>query len=103
ETIAVIGAGTMGHGIAQVAAGAGFKVLLNDVAGWSLARGFVAIETNLAKGIQRGKLTEDDRDRTLQHIHGTTNLNECAAADLIVEATPEKLELKEEGLWQLES
>jgi 3-hydroxybutyryl-CoA dehydrogenase len=102
ETIAVIGAGTMGHGIAQVAAGAGFKVLLNDVDRESLARGVAAIDTNLAKGIQRGKLTEDDRDRTLQHIHGTTNLNECAAADLIIEAAPEKLELKKEILRQLE-
>ena len=103
ETIAVIGAGTMGHGIAQVAAAAGFKVLLNDVDRESLARGVAAIGTNLAKGIQRAKLTEDDRDRTLQQIHGTTNLKECAAADLIVEATPEKLELKKEVLRQLES
>ncbi|HZN00056.1 MAG TPA: 3-hydroxyacyl-CoA dehydrogenase NAD-binding domain-containing protein, partial [Pyrinomonadaceae bacterium] len=52
ETIAVIGAGTMGHGIAQVAATAGFKVLLNDVDRESLARGVSAIERNLAKGIQ---------------------------------------------------
>ena len=103
ETIAVIGAGTMGHGIAQVAAAAGFKVLLNDVDRESLARGVSAIERNLAKGIERGKLTEDDRDRTLQHIHGTTNLQSCATSDLIVEATPEKLELKKEVLRQLES
>ncbi len=103
ETIAVIGAGTMGHGIAQVAAAAGFKVLLNDVDRESLARGVAAIERNLAKGIQRGKLTEDDRDRTLQQIHGTTNLNECAAADLIIEAAPEQLDLKKKVLRQLES
>lgn len=103
ETIAVIGAGTMGHGIAQVAAAAGFRVLLNDVDRESLARGVSAIESNLAKGIQRGKLTEEDRDRTLQQIHGTTNLQSCATSDLIVEAAPEKLELKKEVLRQLES
>ncbi|HEU5460109.1 MAG TPA: 3-hydroxyacyl-CoA dehydrogenase family protein, partial [Pyrinomonadaceae bacterium] len=103
ETIAVIGAGTMGHGIAQVAAAAGFRVLLNDVDRESLARGVKAIERNLAKGIERGKLTEDDRDRTLQHIHGTTNLQSCAASDLIIEAAPEKLDLKKEVLRQLES
>ena len=103
ETIAVIGAGTMGHGIAQVAAAAGFKVLLNDVDRESLARGVAAIGRNLVKGIQRGKLTEDDRDRTLQQIHGTTNLKECAAADLIVEAAPEQLDLKKNVLRQLES
>ena len=103
ESIAVIGAGTMGHGIAQVAAAAGFRVLLNDVDRESLARGVAAIESNLVKGIQRGKLTEDDRDRTLQHIHGTMNLMDCAAADLIIEAAPEQLELKQEVLRQLES
>jgi 3-hydroxybutyryl-CoA dehydrogenase len=103
DTIAVIGAGTMGHGIAQVAAASGFRVLLNDVDRESLARGVRAIESNLAKGIQRGKVTEEDRDRTLQQIHGTTNLGECAAGDLIIEAAPEKLELKKEVLRQLES
>jgi len=103
ETIAVIGAGTMGHGIAQVAALAGFQVWLNDVDRESLARGVSSIEANLEKGIQRGKLTEDDRDRALQLIHGTTNLKECAAADLIIEAAPERLELKKDILRQLES
>jgi 3-hydroxybutyryl-CoA dehydrogenase len=102
ETIAVIGAGTMGHGIAQVAAAAGFRVLLNDVDRESLARGVSAIEGNLAKGIQRGKLTEEVRDRTLQHIHGTTNLESCAAGDLIIEAAPEKLDLKQEVLRRLD-
>ena len=102
ETIAVIGAGTMGHGIARVAAAAGFRVLLNDVDRESLVRGVSSIEANLAKGIARAKLTEDDRDRALQLIHGTTNLKECAAADLIIEAAPEKLELKKDILRQLE-
>jgi 3-hydroxybutyryl-CoA dehydrogenase len=103
ETIAVIGAGTMGHGIAQVAAASGFRVLLNDVDRETLARGVRAIEGNLAKGIKLGKLAEDDRDRTLQHIHGTTNLDECAATDLIIEAAPEKLELKQNIIRQLEN
>jgi 3-hydroxybutyryl-CoA dehydrogenase len=68
-----------------------------------LARGVQSIEKNLAKGIQLGKMTEDDRDRTLQQIHGTIKLEECAAADLIIEAAPEKLELKQDILRQLES
>lgn len=103
EMIAVIGAGTMGHGIAQVAAFSGFRVLLSDVDRESLARGVQSIERNLAKGIQLAKLTEDDRDRTLQQIHGTIKLEECAAADLIIEAAPEKLDLKQAILRQLES
>jgi 3-hydroxybutyryl-CoA dehydrogenase len=92
----------MGHGIAQVAANAGYKVLLRDVDRDSLARGIQAIERNLAKGIQLGKLTEDDRDSTLQHIRGTTKLAEIANSDLIVEAAPERLELKQEILREVE-
>jgi len=103
ETIAVIGAGTMGHGIAQVAALNGFRVLLCDAYREALVRGVESIEKNLAKGISLGKLTEADRDRTLQHIHGTTRLEECVEADLIVEAVLEKLDLKREILQQLES
>jgi 3-hydroxybutyryl-CoA dehydrogenase len=103
ETIAVIGAGTMGHGIAQVAGAAAFQVLLSDLNRDALARGIRAIEKNLAKGIQLGKLTEDDCDRTLQQIHGTTRLEETAEADLIIEAAPEKLDLKQDILRQLEA
>jgi 3-hydroxybutyryl-CoA dehydrogenase len=103
ETVAVIGAGTMGHGIAQVAAGAGYPVILRDVDLDSLARGVKAIERNLEKGIKLAKLTEDDRDQTLQRIRGTTHLKDAAQADLIIEAAPEKLNLKQEILQELES
>jgi 3-hydroxybutyryl-CoA dehydrogenase len=102
ETIAVIGAGTMGHGIAQVAGGCGFRVVLNDVDRDSLSRGIRNIEKNLAKGVQLGKLTERESERTLQQIHGTTTLEECAAADLVIEAAPEKLDLKRDILRKLE-
>jgi 3-hydroxybutyryl-CoA dehydrogenase len=103
ETIGVIGAGTMGHGIAQVAAGAGYKVLLRDVDRESLTRGIDAIERNLGKGIQLGKLTEEDRDSTLQHIRGTTKLSDLAEAQLIIEAAPEQLAIKQEILREVES
>jgi 3-hydroxybutyryl-CoA dehydrogenase len=92
----------MGHGIAQVAASAGYKVLLRDVDLDSLSRGIQAIERNLAKGRQLGKLTEADCDSTLQHIRGTTHLEEIAKADLIIEAAPERLELKQEILREVE-
>ena len=92
----------MGHGIAQVAASAGYKVLIRDVDLESLSRGIQAIERNLAKGRQLGKLTEADCDSTLQHIRGTTHLEEIANADLIIEAAPERLELKQEILRAVE-
>ncbi len=93
----------MGHGIAQVAAAAGYKVVLRDVDNESLTRGIHAIERNLAKGMQLGKLTEADCDSTLQHIHGTTHLDEVAENDLIIEAAPERLDIKQALLSELES
>jgi 3-hydroxybutyryl-CoA dehydrogenase len=103
ETIGVIGAGTMGHGIAQVSAAAGYRVILRDVDRDSLARGIEAIERNLTRGIQLGKLTEADCDSTLQHIRGTTHLEEIANADLIIEAAPERLEIKQQLLQEVEA
>ena len=103
EIIAVLGAGTMGHGIAQVAALAGYRVLLRDVDLDAVARGVRAIERNLDKGIQHGKLTEDQRDSALQHIRGTTLMSEAAKADLIIEAVPEVLSLKQDLLRELAS
>ena len=92
----------MGHGIAQVAAAAGYLAVLGDVDRDSLARGIQTIERNLVKGIQLAKLTEADRDSILQHIHGTTDLAEIAEADLVIEAAPEKLELKQQLLRDVE-
>lgn len=103
ETVSVLGAGTMGHGIAQVAAAAGYPVILRELNKDLLARGIQAIERDLIKGIQRGKLTEEDRDLTLQRIRGTTHLAEAANADLIIEAAPEILELKQEILREVQA
>ncbi|MGB7921667.1 MAG: 3-hydroxyacyl-CoA dehydrogenase family protein [Pyrinomonadaceae bacterium] len=103
EIIAVLGAGTMGHGIAQMAAAAGFRVILRDVDKEALRRGISAIERNLVKGIQLGKLTEDDRDQTLQRIRGATRLTETSEADLFIEAAPEIMELKQEILRETEA
>ncbi|HVG32811.1 MAG TPA: 3-hydroxyacyl-CoA dehydrogenase family protein [Pyrinomonadaceae bacterium] len=102
ETIAVLGAGTMGHGIAQVAASAGYRVVLRDMNREALARGVAAIERNLAKGIARAKLTEAERDQTLQRIRGTIHLQETSDADLFIEAAPEVLDLKREILREVE-
>jgi 3-hydroxybutyryl-CoA dehydrogenase len=102
EIIAVLGAGTMGHGIAQIAAAAGFKVILRDVDRQALIRAVQSIEQNLAKGIARGKLTEDDRDQTLQRIRGAVKLTETADADLCIEAAPEVLEIKQQVLREFE-
>jgi len=101
--IAVLGAGTMGHGIAQVAAAAGYEVVMRDVNTDALARGVQSIERNLAKAIELGKITEQGRDETLKRIHGTTRLEDIHAAELIIEAAPESLELKQNLLREFET
>jgi len=102
DTIAVLGAGTMGHGIAQVAALAGYRVILRDVESEALARGIKSIERNLSKGIERGKVTEEEKDSALQRIRGTTQLEEMAGADLFIEAAPEIMDLKRAILRDVE-
>ena len=101
--IAVLGAGTMGHGVAQVAAAAGYDVVMRDVDAQAVTRGMQAIERNLEQGIQRGKITEPERSETLQRVRGTVALEEIRDADLIIEAAPEKLELKQKLLRETES
>lgn len=96
DTVAVIGAGTMGHGIAQVCAAAGCAVRLYDVDEDAVQAGFSRIRGNLDKGIERGKVTEGERDGVLSLVSTTTSLTEAAAdADLVIEAAPEAMELKE--------
>jgi len=101
--IAVLGAGTMGHGIAQIVAAAGYPVVMFDISTEALARGLQSIERNLVKGIQLGKITERDRDGTIQRICGTSKLEEIRDADLIIEAAPEALAVKQQLLREVES
>ncbi len=92
----------MGHGIAQVAAMSGYRVVLRDVDKEALTRGIQAIENNLAKGIARGKVSEAERDETMQRIRGAVNLSETRDADLFIEAVPERMELKQQMLREVE-
>jgi 3-hydroxybutyryl-CoA dehydrogenase len=103
HAIAVLGAGTMGHGIAQVAAAAGYLVIMRDVSPDALARGLQSIERNLAKAIQLKKISELDRDETLQRISRVTRLEEISGANLVIEAAPENLELKQSLLREAEA
>jgi 3-hydroxybutyryl-CoA dehydrogenase len=102
KTVAVLGAGTMGHGIAQVAAAAGYRVVLRDVNEELVSRGLKAIESNLSKGVERGKVTPEEREQALSNLRTTTALEETGGAELFVEAVPERLELKRETLAAIE-
>jgi 3-hydroxybutyryl-CoA dehydrogenase len=95
RTVAVIGAGTMGRGIAQVAALAGYAATLHDVGPEPLARARGTIEATLGKGVERGKLTEGDREAALARLRTETDLADAVLdADLVVEAIPELLDAK---------
>jgi len=104
KKIGIIGAGTMGHGIAQVSAMAGYDVWLSDREQPFVDRGLQHIEANLDKGLARDKVSAEVRDQTLAHLHGTTDLSVLASeADLIIEAIPEQLDLKIDLFKQLET
>ncbi len=93
--VIVIGAGTMGHGIAHVCAAAGCEVWLNDVSAAAIDAGLAKIQQNLAVGVQKGKLTQKAADATRARLHGEPDLRVAASlADLVVEAAPENIELK---------
>lgn len=93
--VAVIGAGTMGHGIAQVAAMAGMDVALFDAFEGAAEKGLGKISENLEKGVERGKVTVEVRDAALAHLRVAATIDEAAAdADLVIEAVVESLDVK---------
>jgi len=92
--VAVLGAGTMGNGIAHVFARCGFQVILRDVEQRLLDRGMGTIEKNLDREIKKGKVAESERPTILGRLLPTTELEAIAAADFCVEAVPESAELK---------
>jgi 3-hydroxybutyryl-CoA dehydrogenase len=102
--VAVLGAGTMGHGIAQVSAMAGHDVRIRDIDEDIVADGLAAIESNLNEGIERDKVTESEAEATLDRLSGTTSLEEAVTdADMVVEAVPEEMEIKHDTVTEVES
>jgi 3-hydroxybutyryl-CoA dehydrogenase len=103
RTIGVIGAGTMGNGIAQVFAQAGYDVRLVDVAQPMLDRARTTIEKSLAKFVEKGKLAPNDRDAALTRLTTTTGLDSLADVDYVIEAVVENAELKRELFGRLDA
>ena len=100
----MVGAGTMGRGIAQVAARAGYEVLLHDIDEARVEGGLSGVRDGLAKGVARGKLSEREREEALARLRGTTDLDRSAVqADLVIEAVPEEMDLKLETFRRLDA
>ena len=94
KTVAVLGAGTMGNGIAHVFARAGYGVILRDVEQRFLERALDTIGKNLDREIKKGKLGEAEKGTVLSRLKPATDMAAIAAADFVVEAVPEKIEIK---------
>jgi 3-hydroxybutyryl-CoA dehydrogenase len=100
----ILGAGTMGNGIAQVCAQAGMQVVLFDINDDAVATGLANIKRMLAKAVEKGKASSEDVAATMSRLSTSTDLiASCEGAQLVVEAIPEKLELKQSVMSQIES
>ena len=102
EKIAVLGAGTMGAGIAQVAAQAGHETLVYDVKQEFIDAGLDRVRSFLQGSRTRGRLSAEQEQEILERFHTTTNLDDCRGAALVIEAAPEKLELKRDIFKKLD-
>ncbi len=102
QRAAVLGAGTMGHGIAHVLAMAGLDTRLFDVSSDAVGVGLSKIKANLEKGVVRGKVSEEQRGAALAQLTGTESLSEAVQdVDVVIEAVPERMELKQSVFQQL--
>ncbi len=99
KKVGVVGCGLMGHGITQVAAQAGFDVVVREVDDATLAKGVGKIEKQLARAVERGKAQQSDADEVRGRIQGTTDYGDLAGCDLVIEAITEDLEAKV-AMWR---
>jgi len=102
EKIGVLGAGTMGSGIAQVAAQAGFQVVMRDIDERFVKGGLAAIDRFLARSVEKEKVTPDEKKAILGRIKGVVSIEEIGAADFVIEAVLEDLELKKTVFAELD-
>ena len=103
QSVGIIGAGTMGNGIAQVCAASGIPVVLLDISDQALERGLKAVRTNLDRLVQKEKISEADRDAALARIHCTTQYDELKGLPLVIEAATENPDIKVKILKQLDA
>jgi 3-hydroxybutyryl-CoA dehydrogenase len=103
KNVFVIGAGTMGNGIAQVSAQAGYSVTMSDIKDEFLSKGMATIEKSLDRMIKKGTLQESEKTEIMSRIKTTIDMNEAKDADLVIEAAPEEFELKAGIFKQLDA
>lgn len=102
KTVGVVGAGLMGSGIVEQAARSGYRVVMREIDDTALAAGKARIDASIARAIERGKMPSEERDDVLGRIVGTTDLNDMADCDLVIEAIVENLDLKKDVFRELD-
>jgi len=102
KTIGVLGAGSMGSGIAQVAAQSGYNVVMRDIEDKFVDRAIKGIDKFLSKSVEKGKITTDDKNTTLGRIKGTTKMEDLKDVDFVVEVVLEEMELKKKVFKELD-
>jgi 3-hydroxybutyryl-CoA dehydrogenase len=102
EKIMVVGAGQMGSGIAQVCAQAGYTVTLNDLKTEFVERGLGVISKNLSRNVEKGRLSAEQKEEILSRVTPSTSLQDAEAADLVIEAAVENMEIKTKVFAQLD-
>ncbi|MGH3486319.1 MAG: 3-hydroxyacyl-CoA dehydrogenase family protein [Actinopolymorphaceae bacterium] len=102
RTLAVVGAGLMGSGIAQVAAAAGWQITMRDVTDEALKRGLDGVRSSLAKFVEKGRLSAQDAEAAVGRISTTTDLDAVGGASIVVEAVFERIDVKQEVFRELD-
>jgi len=103
KRVGVVGCGTMGSGIAQVCAQSGYEVVVSEINDELLKKGLASIDAFLAKGIEKGKVTQEEKEATMTRIRGTTNMQGFRDCDLMIEAAVEDMDLKKKLFTELDN
>ncbi len=103
KQVGVVGCGQMGGGIAQVSAQSGYQVIVSEVNEELLNKGLAAINSSLAKAVEKERITPQDKEAAISRIKGTTSMKDLSSCDLVIEAAIENLELKKKIFAELDS
>lgn len=102
KKVGVVGGGIMGGGIAQVSAQAGYEVVISEINDELLNKGLAGINSILTRSVDKGRISQEDKDATMARIKGTTDMKDFASCDLVIEAVPENMDLKKKVFAELD-
>jgi len=102
KKVGIVGAGIMGGGIAQISAQAGLEVVVSEINDELLNKGLTGINLVLTRSVDKGRMSQEDKDATMARIKGTTDMKDFASCDLVIEAVPENMDLKKKVFAELD-